>query len=112
MRKTFLIVLFFSLPGFSKSLETPYLNFSIPDSFECKSEAARYTCKDTAPGKKDALLTMIFKRSGPQDSLSAYTEYLGRPISRMVKSAPPALSKMESVKTTSINGYEWVEAKH
>lgn len=97
---------------FAKSVETPYLDVAVPENYECVSETGRYVCQSSGQTKKDSILTMVFKRSGPQDTIPQYSEFIKRPMSRVSPSGPPALSTVAFVRTIKIDGYEWVEAKH
>lgn len=97
--------------SFGKGIETPYLDVTVPENYECTSETGRHVCQPS--GKtKDSILSMVFKRSGPQDTVSQYSEFIKRPMSRVSPSGPPALSTVSFVRTIKIDGLEWVEAKH
>lgn len=110
---TLLALILVAQTSFAKSLETPYLDLVVPDDYNCTSDTGRYICQGQAGQKtKDSILTMIFKRSGPQDTIPQYQEFIGRPMSRVSTSGPPALSKVELVRTIKIAGQDWVEAKH
>lgn len=97
----------------AKSIETPYLDLTVPDDFQCSAETGKYVCQPSSgPKMKDSILTMVFKRSGPSDTISEYKTYLGRPMSRVVPSGPPALSKVNFVRAIKIANTEWIESKH
>lgn len=98
---------------FAKSISTPYLNFEVPNSYTCTSEDAYYQCQDTTgPRMKDSIFIVTFKRAGAQDTLEHYKTLLSRPFSRTNKSGPPSLSQVLSSSQISINGWNWVQAKH
>lgn len=107
-----LALILISTYTYAKSVETPYLDVAVPDNYECVSETGRYVCQPSGLMKKDTILTMVFKRSGPQDTVEQYSEFIKRPMSRVSTSGPPALSTVSFVRTIKIDGFDWVEAKH
>lgn len=113
MNKYILFALFSSSIALAKSVETPYLDVTVPDDYTCASETGRFVCqRGNDPKLKDSILTMVFKRSGPQDTLDQYAEFIKRPMSRVNPSGPPSLSEVSFVRTIKVGGFDWVEAKH
>ncbi len=112
---TILFILTFSVSTcFAKGFANQYIEFELPNGWECMLEGSEWVCQsNNADRKKEAIIIMAAKVRGEQDNLDAYKKYLGQTKTYKlpgVKTSQTSESKSTTIK--SVNNHQWVDALH
>ncbi len=111
MKWLFLLFLFGSEGAFAKNFKNSYINFSIPEKWECVSSRTEWICQDTEGDRnREAIVILTAKQVGPKDSLDEYINYLNQ-----TKRIPGAQGSSEiriKPKRVQIGGHTWVDSLH
>ena len=95
-----------SMPSWAEKFENIYLSFNLPDGWTCQQEGTEFVCRAPNPSNKNhvAMMIMTAKEPGPDDTLAAYVEHLG-------KIAPAkGASVVKPPVQTNLQGTLWIDA--
>lgn len=130
---TLLYSVFFltSLPqiGQAKTFKNSYIQFSLPDRWECHLQNKAYICrhkvdasclknKNQAECKKqikkskEAIIILAAKEKSQIDTLPAYKQNLTEPRAIKRTKGPSTQSKVIHAKMVKIKGQQWVDGMH
>ena len=97
----------------AKLFQNSYVQFELPDRWECQLEGTEYVC---SPLQKDQAKEVIFvltaKEVGPSDTLEAYEAHLKSPKTIPSTSGKPATSTIKNMDRRQYNGHPWVDSMH
>ena len=72
-----IFILFFSLNAEAKKFANQFVEFELPDSWQCRPEGTEWICQSVQPyKKKEAIIIFASKIKGKTDSLKHYHAYL------------------------------------
>ena len=102
-----------SMLSHAKRFSSGYAEFELPAGWNCMNEGSEWVCQsEDGNRKKEAIIILAAKKRGKQDTLQEYQAYLKQPKTYQLPGAKAQRSDPKSVKLTSINGIEWVDALH
>jgi len=110
---TTLALLVFPQAAHAKIFRSAYVQFDLPDRWDCKLEGTEWVC--SSQNKNDAresIIILTAKEVGPQDSLEAYERYLKTPKTVNSDQGKPTLSQVKDVRIRKINDHPWVDSMH
>jgi hypothetical protein len=94
----------------AKPFANNFIEFNIPDSWNCASMGEVWSCTPMNPDeKKEAVLVMSFGTQGKEDSFEQYKKYFNEKITKRGSSK---ISKPKYVKYKEILGQTWVDSQH
>ena len=98
---------------YAKRFSSGYAEFELPSGWNCMNEGSEWVCQsEDGNRKKEAIIILAAKKRGKQDTLQEYQAYLKQPKTYQLPGAKAQRSDPKSVKMTTINGIEWVDALH
>jgi len=108
------ITLFFATQANAKTFSNQFIEFQLPDKWECILDGTEWVCQSTdEQRKRDAIIVLAAKiKKAGMDELAVYKKHLGE------KQVYPSISgeKIESepryVKEMDISGKTWIDALH
>jgi hypothetical protein len=107
-----IVLLSFSFAG-AKTFQNSYVQFELPDRWECKLEGTEWVCSSLKKDEsKEAIFVLTAKEVGPSDTLEAYEAHLRQPKSIPNASGKPVQSQVKSLERRQINGHVWVDSLH
>jgi hypothetical protein len=99
--------------AFALKFANQFVEFELPNKWNCALEGAEWVCQSTDETKKrDAIIVLAAKLKGEQDSLDKYQEYLTKPRSFKGPDGKPVTSDAKYAKLNTINGHPWVDSMH
>lgn len=108
----FFNLLFFINILTSKPFVSNFIEFNLPDNWDCEPVSEDWTCQTINPEfKKEALIVLTYRLSGPKDNLLEFLNFLKLSRNIKVKDAQ-LISKPVYSKFKNILGHEWVDAVH
>jgi len=114
----------------AKSFRNSYLRFQLPSQWGCKLNDTVWTCRyavspkckgakaKTPPCQKalkkrrEAIIHLTAKETGPKDSIKRYLKYLKSPKTIITKDKRRISSKIIHLKSPLISGQTWVDGMH
>jgi hypothetical protein len=114
MKISFLFFLF-SLPltVLAKRFANQYIEFDMPNTWECVLEGAEWVCQSTnAARKKEAIIIFAAKNRGPKDSIEEYQAYLKQAKNFMLPGGQALVSEPKYAKPVEVNGHRWIDSLH
>jgi len=115
MKYSFFIILCFSFlqPTYAKRFANQYVEFELPQSWDCVLEGAEWVCQSqNEKRKKEAIIIFAAKSRGPKDSLEEYQHYLKDQKTFTLPGGQSLVSEPKYTKLTEINGHRWIDALH
>lgn len=114
----FILSLFFLVPAFSqiaqaKTFRSAYVQFDLPERWNCNLEGTEWVCSSTNKNDaRESIIILTAKEAGPQDNLAAYERHLRAPKMANNASGKPITSQVKNVRMRKISGQDWVDALH
>lgn len=103
----------FSSLSEAKTFATSFIQFSLPDQWECQQVHADWVCKPIdKQNLHTASIVVSAKQSAPQDTLNSLEEQLKTPRTITGSARTPVTSQIHWVRRTTINNHLWVESLH
>jgi len=97
----------------AKVFQNSYVQFELPDRWECKLEGTEWVCnsllKDQA---REAIFVLTAKEVGPADTLAAYEAHLKQPKTVSGRDGKATTSQLKHLQRRRYNGHEWVDSMH
>lgn len=113
--KLIILLFFVSFSKFTiaKRFSNQYLEFDLPNSWECVLEGAEWVCQSTnAERKKEAMIVFAAKNRGPKDTIEEYQAYLKKPKNFLLPGGQTLVSEPKYANVVEVNGQKWVDALH
>jgi hypothetical protein len=108
-----LAVLLSSTISQAKLFQNSYVQFELPDRWECKLEGTEYVCSPLQTQQsKEVIFILTAKEVGPSDSLEAYEAHLKAPKTIPSASGKPTVSTIKSLDKRQYNGHPWIDSMH
>lgn len=130
MKTLFLSFLLFSLNVDAKSFSTSFIQFDIPDNWnctlkstawvcrhsispQCEKETSTPNCKNQIKKSREAIIVFAAKEASPIDTLEAYESNLREPRKIKLKgSKSESQSQLIHAKSVNIHQQPWVDGMH
>ena len=107
------ILAIFSLSAFGKTFSNQYIQFELPNGWQCSIEGSEWVCQsENKDRRKEAIIILAAKIRGPQDSLSAYQAYLKKGKTYQLPGGKMQRSEPKYTKLKPINSHQWADALH
>lgn len=108
---SFLFFIVFNILS-TKPFVSNFIEFNLPDNWDCEPVSDDWTCQTINPEfKKEALVVLTYRLSGPKDNLLEFLNFLKLPRNIKIKEKQ-IVSKPFYSKFKNILGHEWVDAVH
>lgn len=99
--------------SFAKRFSNEYSEFQLPQGWECALEGSEWVCQSVNPErKKEAIIILVAKKRGPQDSLANYESYLKGSKTYSLPGGKTQVSEPKIVSIKKLHDHEWVDALH
>ena len=98
----------------AKVFRNAYVSFELPDKWECALQSTEWVCRTVNPStdKREAIIVLTAKETGPSDSLPSYQEHLRKPRTIMSRAGQALSSQVLKVETRKIGDFPWVDGFH
>jgi hypothetical protein len=107
------VFIFISSGTFAKRFSNQYLEFDLPNSWECLLEGAEWICQSTnEERKKEAMIIFAAKNRGPKDSIEEYQAYLKKPKNFLLPGGQTLVSEPKYATPMDVNGHRWIDSLH
>lgn len=108
-----LMSLFATTQAFSKQFSTQFMEFQLPNGWDCALEGSEWVCQsDNKDRKREAIIILAAKYRNENDTLEQYQAHLKAPKSFQLPGGKTQISEPKSVKLTDVNGQKWVDSLH
>src|ERR1700677_4767489 len=98
-----LSALFFCSISQAKLFHNSYVQFELPDRWNCNIEGTEWVCSsDDKNDAREAIVILTAKEVGPQDSFPIYENYLRAPKPVQLANGKTVMSQLKNVKTRKI----------
>jgi hypothetical protein len=110
----FSLLLLFPAQVFAKTFANQFIEFQLPDKWECQLDGTEWVCQSTDEQKKrDAIIVLAAKIKKPgMDELAVYKAHLEKPQQYQSLSGEAITSEPKYVKDLDISGHPWVDSLH
>lgn len=106
-------MIFISAPANAKQFANEYTQFELPPGWECMLEGSEWVCQSTNDArKKEAIIILVAKIRGPQDTEDQYLAYLKKSKSYKLPGGKAQVSEPKYAKIVDINNQKWVDSLH
>lgn len=106
-------ILLVSLTSEAKLFQNSYVQFELPDRWDCKLEGTEYVCSPLQAGQsKEVIFVLTAKEVGPSDTLEAYETHLKTPRTIPSASGKPTTSTVKTMERRQYNAHPWVDSIH
>lgn len=117
MRKIYALLLALTilpLPGYAKNFANQFIEFQLPEKWECQLDGTEWVCQSTDEQKKrDAIIVLAAKiKKAGMDELPVYKTHLEKPQTYNSLSGEPVTSEPRYVKEIDIGGKPWIDSLH
>lgn len=118
MKKIYALLLTLILLPFhaeaAKTFANQFIEFQLPDKWECQLDGTEWVCQSTDEQKKrDAIIVLAAKIKKPgMDELPVYKAHLEKPQQYQSLSGDPITSEPKYVKDLDISGHPWIDSLH
>jgi hypothetical protein len=108
------LALLLPLQSFAKSFANQFIEFQLPDKWECQLDGTEWVCQSTDEQKKrDAIVVLAAKIKKPgMDELAVYKAHLEKPQQYQSLSGEAITSEPKYVKEVDISGKPWIDSLH
>ncbi len=98
----------------AKTFANQFVEFQLPDKWECQLDGTEWVCQSTDEQKKrDAIIVLAAKIRKPgMDELDSYREHLKKKQLYQSLSGETVESQPKYVKDTVVSGTTWVDSLH
>lgn len=111
-----LFALAFLLPthGFAKTFANQFIEFQLPDKWDCQLDGTEWVCQSTDEQKKrDAIIVLAAKiKKAGMDELPIYKAHLEKPQTYQSLSGESITSESRYTKEIDISGKPWIDSLH
>ncbi|MBF0206027.1 MAG: hypothetical protein HQK53_03980 [Oligoflexia bacterium] len=108
-----LSLLLTSLDVYAKRFANEYTEFELPPGWECALEGSEWVCQsDNVDRKKEAIIILVAKIRGEQDTLEQYLAYLKQTKTYTLPGGRAQVSEPKYAKQAGINDHQWIDALH
>ena len=109
----FVLISFFAPESNAKIFRNAYVQFELPEQWNCNPEGTEWVCSSTNKiDSKESIIILTAKEVGPQDSFSAYQNYLKSPKVMRLPNGKSSTSQVKNVRIRKINDHQWVDSLH
>jgi hypothetical protein len=108
------LALLLPLQSFAKTFANQFIEFQLPDKWECQLDGTEWVCQSTDEQKKrDAIVVLAAKIKKPgMDELAVYKAHLEKPQQYQSLSGEAITSEPKYVKEVDISGKPWIDSLH
>jgi len=98
----------------AKTFANQFIEFTLPDKWECQLDGTEWVCQSTDEQKKrDAIIVLAAKIKKPgMDDLPVYKAHLEKPQQYQSLSGEAVTSEPKYVKDLDISGHPWIDSLH
>lgn len=108
-----LFLVIFSTSTFAKRFANQYIEFDMPNTWECVLEGAEWVCQsNNVARKKEAIIIFAAKNRGPKDSIEEYQAYLKQAKNFMLPGGQALVSEPKYANAVDVNGHRWIDSLH
>lgn len=109
-----LFILFTATEVQAKKFANQFIEFELPDKWECQLDGTEWVCQSTDEQKKrDAIIVLAAKIKKPgMDELNVYKAHLEKAQTYQSLSGESVTSEPKYVKDLDISGHPWIDALH
>lgn len=108
-----LLMLLLSTSVWSKRFANQFLEFDMPNTWECVLEGAEWVCQSTNTArKKEAIIIFAAKNRGPKDNIEEYQAYLKKAKNFMLPGGQSLVSEPKYANAVDVNGQRWIDSLH
>jgi hypothetical protein len=110
----FVVALLLPLHSYAKTFANQFIEFQLPEKWECQLDGTEWVCQSTDEQKKrDAIIVLAAKIKKPgMDELSVYKAHLEKPATYESLNGEKITSEPRYVKDLDISGKPWVDSLH
>ena len=110
----FALALLLPLSSYAKNFANQFIEFQLPDKWECQLDGTEWVCQSTDEQKKrDAIVVLAAKIKKPgMDELAVYKAHLEKPQQYTSLSGEAIISEPKYVKEVDISGKPWIDSLH
>ena len=102
-------------PAASRSFQSSYVEFELPDEWACALEGTEWVCTDEREGRRStAIVILTAKVPGVEDRLDRYQDHLAtaRPVRDAEGNHLGRSSRVEFVRRETMGERTWIYARH
>lgn len=109
-----LLAITFPLSAFAKTFSNQFIEFQLPEKWECQLDGTEWVCQSTDEQKKrDAIIVLAAKiKKVGMDELPVYKAHLEKPAQYASLSGETITSEPRYVKQLDISGKPWIDSLH
>jgi LPXTG-motif cell wall-anchored protein len=97
----------------AKRFTNEYTEFELPTGWECVLEGSEWVCQSTnEERKKEAIIILVAKIRGEQDSIDQYMAYLKQTKTYALPGGKSQVSEPKYAKVNEIKTHRWVDSLH
>jgi len=110
----FALALLLPLNSFAKTFANQFIEFQLPDKWECQLDGTEWVCQSTDEQKKrDAIIVLAAKiKKAGMDELTVYKAHLEKAQTYQSLSGESITSEPRYVKELEIQGKQWIDSLH
>ncbi|HEY8280131.1 MAG TPA: hypothetical protein VIH99_10935 [Bdellovibrionota bacterium] len=108
------LLVFLPVQAHAKTFANQFIEFQLPDKWECQLDGTEWVCQSTDEQKKrDAIIVLAAKIKKPgMDELPVYKAHLEKPQQYQSLSGEAITSEPKYVKEMDISGHPWIDSLH
>lgn len=108
------VALLFPIEGFAKTFANQFIEFQLPDKWDCQLDGTEWVCQSTDEQKKrDAIIVLAAKiKKAGMDELPVYKAHLQKPQTYQSLSGESVTSEPRYVNELDISGKQWIDSLH
>jgi hypothetical protein len=108
------LTLLLPVSSYAKTFANQFIEFQLPDKWECQLDGTEWVCQSTDEQKKrDAIIVLAAKIKKPgMDDLPVYKAHLEKPQQYQSLSGEAITSEPKYVKDLDISGHPWIDSLH
>ncbi|MDZ4678387.1 MAG: hypothetical protein SGI74_12860 [Oligoflexia bacterium] len=104
---------FFAVNAEAKLFRNAYVQFELPESWNCNLEGTEWVCASTKKDDaRESIIILTAKEVGPQDSFASYENYLKVPRLLKLPTGKETPSQVKNSRIRKINDHQWVDSLH
>jgi len=110
----FALALLFPALGHAKIFANQFIEFQLPEKWDCQLDGTEWVCQSTDEQKKrDAIIVLAAKiKKAGMDELPVYKSHLEKPQTYKSLSGEDITSEPRYVKELDISGKPWIDSLH